>query len=133
VIRLSFILDRIIFNNVKNVQKRNARGIVVSYDQFVKLFPAPGLQDLTDTRSRSVDRSLILEEFRELCESALSTCLNQEQRSIFLAGELLEVNDHAGSRLFNISRVNFRKKLSRARKSVYGFIRTKYGDEYSMA
>lgn len=120
---------RIIFNHVTNVRKKSAKELVRSYWEAEKNGTIPRPFDLPDDKNKPVDAPLILKEFRECCETALERCLDSEQRSIFVAGEFNGVNDRIGSRLFKVSRVNFRKKLSRARKSVYEFVRARYGDE----
>jgi hypothetical protein len=54
-------------------------------------------------------------------------CLEREQRLVFILGELFHVNHDLGANLLNISKDNFRQKLSRARKDLYNFMNNKCG------
>jgi RNA polymerase sigma factor (sigma-70 family) len=120
-------LYRIITNHVINMKKKRSRGIALSFDQRGKYSDEPPIAEIPDPRCRPVELPLMLEEVRIFCMMGMLLCLDLEQRMIFVLGDILEINDMVGSRLFEISRVNYRKKLSRARKSVYGFMRERCG------
>ena len=49
-------------------------------------------------------------------------CLNTEQRAIFVLGDIFEIKSHIASEIFDITKDNFRKKLSRARNDLYHFM-----------
>ena len=54
-------------------------------------------------------------------------CLDREQRLIYILGSIFDLNDKAGSEIMEISRDNFRQKLSRARRDLYNFMNNKCG------
>ena len=49
-------------------------------------------------------------------------CLDREQRLIYVLGEIFGVTDVIGAELLEISRQNFRQKLSRARRDLHSFM-----------
>jgi len=68
-----------------------------------------------------------VEEAKIGCMNGMLLCLNREQRLIYILGELFQVSDKTGSEIMEISRANFRVRLSRARKQLYGFMNDKCG------
>ncbi|MEM9022781.1 MAG: RNA polymerase sigma factor, partial [Bacteroidota bacterium] len=70
------------------------------------------------------------EEIREVrltCLAGMLLCLSKEQRLVYLVGEVFGANHTIGSELLEISKANFRMKLSRARKDLYQFMANKCG------
>jgi RNA polymerase sigma factor (sigma-70 family) len=120
-------LYRIIANHVINMKKKRARREHVSLSQSGRYADAPVIKDIPDPRCLPVELPMILEEVRIFRLMGMLLCLDLEQRMIFVLGDIFEINDLVGSRLFEISRANYRQKLSRARKRVYGFMRARCG------
>jgi hypothetical protein len=60
-------------------------------------------------------------------------CLEPRQRIAFLIGEVLGVTDDVGAEVLETSPGNFRQILSRARKTLYGFLQRHCGlaDEHN--
>jgi hypothetical protein len=83
--------------------------------------------ELPVQESLPIDRSLVIEEVKLMCLMGMLLCLNREQRLTFILGEIFEVSDTLGSKIFNISKANYRQRLSRARKRVYTFTKEKCG------
>lgn len=119
-------LQRIVTNHVINTVKRKSREMSTCFSQYGSMWNNMSLVDLPDPHSIPVDLHLIMEEACTYYMMGIMHCLLPEQRMIFILGDLFEVNDCVGSEVFRISRVNYRKKLSRARKRVYGFVRENY-------
>lgn len=120
-------LYRIISNHVINMERKNANSTVIFFNQLDRYPEDNQTVQIPDPRSVEVGLPVIIEEMMDFFRMGLILCLNLEQRLIFLAGEIMGINDVTGSRLFEISRVNYRKRLSRAKRSVYSFVRAKYG------
>ena len=59
--------------------------------------------------------------------NAMLLCLDREQRLIFILGNMFNVNDEVGSEILDMTKVNFRQKLSRARKQLANFMTDKCG------
>jgi uncharacterized protein (TIGR02246 family) len=54
-------------------------------------------------------------------------CLDREQRLIYILGDIFGVSDRLGAELLELSRDNFRQKLSRARRDLQSFAQDKCG------
>lgn len=70
------------------------------------------------------------EEIREVrlqCLSGMLLCLNKEQRMIYIIGEIFGADHNIGSEIMEISKANYRMKLSKARKDLYNFMDHKCG------
>jgi RNA polymerase sigma factor (sigma-70 family) len=106
-------LYRIVVNQVLNMKR--ARGEAAEWDFATYgrgLDSAPDA-DLPDPRSVPVDVQLVVDEARIGCSSGMLLCLDREQRLVYILGEIFGVSDAIGSELLDISRDNFRQKLSR--------------------
>ena len=118
---------RIAVNHVINMKKRPAELKVVSFDQYWQDIHATRNVEFPEEEYNQVEKKIILEEVKIHCMIALLLCLNRVNRLVFILGEIFGVTDTIGSEILKIKRENFRKRLSRSRKKVYGFIREKCG------
>jgi RNA polymerase sigma factor (sigma-70 family) len=118
---------RIVANHVINMKKRGAENQFVSLSQYWNDIENTPDMDLPDQKSVPVDLPLIVEETTINCMMGMLLCLNRQQRFIFILGEIFRVTDRVGSEIVEISRDNFRQRLSRARKQVYSFMNEKCG------
>jgi RNA polymerase sigma factor (sigma-70 family) len=119
-------LHRIITNHVITTKKRKNRELSMDLSRpGGRPYPLSPF-DPIDHGSIPVDQFLLVEEAGAFFMMGMLFCLNLEQRFIFILGEIFDVHARVGCQVFEISRVNYRKKLSRARKLVYGFIRERY-------
>lgn len=120
-------LYRIVANHVINMKKSAAEKMATSFDLYARSLDEIEDADLPDQHSIPVDLNLLVEEAKISCMSGMLLCLDREQRLIFILGELFGVSDTVGSELLDISRANFRQKLSRARKDLYSFMNDQCG------
>ena len=111
---------RIIANHVINMKKRTREKMYVSFDVYENMIDNMPLRDIPDQSSFQFDLSLVLEEIKIDCFIGMILCLNREQRLIFILGEILGIGNTIGSEIFGISKCNYRQKLFRARKKVFG-------------
>ena len=74
-----------------------------------------------------LDKGMIVEEAKLSCMKGMLLCLTPEQRLVYVMGELFEVPDSVASEVMEISKAAFRKKLSRTREQLYGFMNDKCG------
>ena len=70
---------------------------------------------------------VIVEEARIGCMTAMLMCLDRRQRAAFILGEIFGVEDAMGAEILEVSNVNFRQLLSRARRDLYQFMNGKRG------
>ena len=120
-------LYRIIANHVINMKKRRARWAVVSFDQPGRSREECPITNLPDPKSPPVDLPLLLEEIKNYFRMGILLCLDREHRLIFVFNDIYEVGDIMGSKIFDISRANYRKKVSRARNQVYRYMKARFG------
>ena len=64
---------------------------------------------------------------RNRCMSGMLICLTREQRLIYLLGDVFSIDHTIGAEIFNVSKDNFRKKLSRTRKEFHAFMNQQCG------
>lgn len=104
-------------------RKVAARSVTLSFDQFAADLnvglvadPPPAADDL-----------VMLNELRISCTMAMLLCLDQNHRVAYVLGDILEFDHTQGAEILDISPVNFRKRLSRARADVVAFTATNCG------
>ena len=120
-------LYRIAVNHVLNMKR--ARGEQQNWNFTIYgngLNSAPD-EELPDPKSVPADLKLLVDEARIGCTSGMLLCLDREQRLIYILGEIFGVTDAVGAELLEISRDNFRQKLSRARRDLHSFMQNQCG------
>lgn len=118
---------RIAVNHVLNWRRGRTERLVAGFEGFEqKVDELPDL-DLEDEVVAHAERRLLEEETRIACLSGMLLCLDRAQRVTFILGEVFEVSDVLGGEILDITRQNFRQRLSRARQDLYTFMRGKCG------
>lgn len=64
----------------------------------------------------------LVEETRRSCTLGMLQCLNADERMVIILGELLEVSSDEAATILDISAAAYRKRLSRARQQLVGFV-----------
>ncbi len=118
---------RITANHVINMKTRKYEKFYRSFSQYGRSIDDTADMEIPDRASLPVDVSLVVEETKIGCMFGMLLCLDREQRLIFILGEVLNVTDKIGAEILKVSRVNFRKKLSRARQDIRNFMDHKCG------
>lgn len=118
-------LYRIVFNHFlrmdsKRMEKRGFRFEGIS--QQLDTLPGDDLSILD-----RLEKQEKIEEAKITCMTGMLLCLNREQRLVFILGELFNVDHNLGAELLEITKDNYRKKLSRARKDLYRFMNNQCG------
>ncbi len=120
-------LYRIAANHLLNLKRVKMENLITTFGDYGDVldkipdtdFPAKGVPTPEDL--------MIIEDAKVGCTAGMLICLDREQRIIFILGEIFEVDHNMGSEILNISKDNFRQKLTRARKDLYTFMREKCG------
>ncbi len=120
-------LYRIAANHVINMKKRKKEFEYYSFNKYGSDIVNSPDTELPDQDSVPVEVDLLIEETKIGCMNAMLLCLDREQRLIFILGNIFGVNDEIGSEIMEISKVNFRQKLSRARRQLANFMTNKCG------
>jgi RNA polymerase sigma factor (sigma-70 family) len=74
-----------------------------------------------------VERALLAEEVCRSCTLGMLQCLSREARIVVILGDLFEVSSEEGADILAITPAAFRKRLSRARAELVGFVSCQCG------
>ena len=116
---------RIIKNHFLNSKRSKPFNQVISWTEFGNGLDATKDEPVPD--QYDIDKKLLVKEAKQSCMKGMLLCLTKEQRLIYVMGELFEMPDSKASEILDISKANFRKKLSRTRKQLYNFMNEKCG------
>src|SRR5213083_1798838 len=120
-------LYRIVVNHVLNMKRGRLEPETLTFGCYAHgLDKTPDL-DPPDQTSVPVDVRLIVDEARISCTSGMLLCLDRGQRLVYVLGEIFGVSDAVGGELLEISRDNFRQRLTRARRDLHNFMNDKCG------
>ena len=120
-------LYRIVVNHVLNMKRGRLEPETLTFGCYAHgLDNTPDL-DPPDEASVPVDVRLVVDEARISCTAGMLLCLDRAQRLVYILGEILEVSDAVGAELLEISRDNFRQRLTRARRDLHNFMNDKCG------
>ncbi len=121
-------LYRIVANHVINMKKGRAEKLhCTSFSDYWRSIDRTTDLELPDERSLPLDSQLLVDEVRSSCMQGMLLCLDREQRLVFILGALFQVSDRVGAEILELSRENFRKRLSRARSQLHNFMEGKCG------
>lgn len=118
-------LYRIVFNEFMQTRRRPMEDKWEGFDDFssqLEAIPNPELS--AEEEREQIDRT---KTARVRCMSGMLMCLTREQRLIYLLGDVFQIDHHLGAEIFEISKENFRKKLSRTRKEFHAFMNQQCG------
>jgi len=119
---------RICVNQVLNMKKTiGEQKHADNFDSYWKNIENTPDHELPVQESYDVEMKVLVNEVKVSCMSGMLLCLDREQRLVFILGVIFQVSDKVGSEILDISRDNFRQKLSRARKQIINFMENKCG------
>ncbi len=111
---------RITFNHVLTMKRMGKEKVFSSFEEHSNILDK--LSDKDPEDNYPVGIKLLVEETKIDCMSGMLLCLNREQRLVFIVGGIFGVNSKNGASLLDLSEVNFRKRLSRARSDLKSFM-----------
>ena len=117
-------LYRIVTNHFL-MGKRSADENTFSFDAMTT-----GLENTPDVEMTELEREEkknLIREMNYMCMSGMLLCLTRDQRLVYILGEMFSADHTIGSEILNISKDNFRKKLSRARADIHNFMNNRCG------
>ncbi len=85
------------------------------------MFRADLENGLVATATPSAEDTLMLNELRISCTMAMLLCLNLKHRIAYVLGDILELDHGEAADVLEISKANYRKRLSRGRGQVVAF------------
>lgn len=113
---------RIAINHLLNVRKSEMERQGVTFTDLGREMNSLPDHNLPDPKSVPVDLSVLVEEAKVGCTTAMLMCLDRRQRLAFILGEVFGVCDRIGAEVMEVSPDNFRQLLSRARRDLYSFM-----------
>jgi RNA polymerase sigma factor (sigma-70 family) len=119
---------RIVVNQVLNMKKSiGEQRHASSFEEYWKVIENTPDHELPKQEHYDVEMRVLVNEVKVSCMSGMLLCLDREQRLIYILGVIFQVTDKIGAEIMDISRDNFRQKLSRARKQIFNFMHDKCG------
>ncbi len=119
---------RIVINQVLNTKKSlGEKKHASNFDDYWKIIENVPDKDLPSQENYDVEMRTLVNEVKVSCMSGMLLCLDREQRIVFILGTIFQVSDKVGAEILDITRDNFRQKLSRARKQIFNFMNNKCG------
>lgn len=116
---------RIVVNHFLQQEKQKMEMVFNSFEAVDHT-----LNVLGDNPLSEIEQEERMDEVREMnlmCMSGMLLCLTREQRIIYILGEMFAASHTIGSEILEISKDNFRTKLSKARKDMYNFMNNRCG------
>lgn len=106
---------RVAANYLQGARKIQSRDPGLNFEMF--------RQDLESglTDPPAADDKVLLNELRISCTMAMLLCLDLKHRIAYVLGDILELGHAEAAEVLEISRENYRKRLSRARSEVVAF------------
>ena len=74
-----------------------------------------------------VDKDLLLRELKIGCTHAMLLCLERDYRVIFILSVIFKTNSRDGAYIMEVTPETYRKRLSRAKKKISGFMENNCG------
>ena len=112
---------RIAANHLLDIRRKAAGIAGGSLDECDRMIEALAAKDWSESTSESY-QGLVVEEIRISCIQGLFQCLNRERRVAFILSQVFDVSGEDGAEILGISGAAFRKRLSRAKEALYGFM-----------
>jgi RNA polymerase sigma factor (sigma-70 family) len=118
-------LYRIVFNQFMQSKRKPMESKWKSFDDFSEKLNAIPSPDLT--AEEEIEQKDRTKTARVRCMSGMLMCLTREQRLIYILGDVFQIDHNVGAEIFEISKENYRKKLSRTRKEFHAFMNKQCG------
>jgi RNA polymerase sigma factor (sigma-70 family) len=113
---------RIAVNHVLDFRRSRPEQVVTGFGCYEEYLANAADTELTVGKEQLPETQLLVEEARISCVMGMLLCLDRNQRVVFLLGEILETGDVLGAELLELTRENFRQRLSRAREQLGAFM-----------
>ena len=111
-------VHRIAVNHLLDRAKSAVERMELTFD----VYATDLLDGLASSPSTSPDAALLEREVQLACTHAMLTCLDRDHRVAYILGEIFEVDSDDGGYICEIPPATYRKRLSRARQRVRGFL-----------
>lgn len=117
---------RIAPNTLLTLRKQRMEERSMSFEEFGEDL-VHGLSDEAPRAGLDIRQSLLLEEVKIGCTSAMLMCLDRDHRMAYILDKIVELDHKEAGEVLKISPAAFRKRLSRARQRITAFMTSRYG------
>lgn len=116
---------RIVWNHFLNERKKPNGPFMDNFDELgAQLDNAPSIDISFEEQEAKKEE---IREVRLQCLSGMLLCLTQDQRLVYIIGDIFDADHNIGSEIMGVSKGTYRKKLSRARNDLHNFMQNKCG------
>ena len=116
---------RVATNHLLNVRRSRVEKESLTFEAFGRDL-ADGLADPGEApaarRADEADQALLEEEVKIGCTQAMLLCLDRDERIAYILGDVFELQSDDAGEVLGIEPATYRKRLSRARTRVRGFM-----------
>ncbi|HYA13696.1 MAG TPA: RNA polymerase sigma factor [Syntrophales bacterium] len=112
---------RVAANHLLTMRKRRAELKAVSFEEYEESCDLRSAENWQELESEPL-QNLYVEEIRISCLQGLLLCLDREHRLAYLLADIFDVDGEQGAAVLEITPTAFRKRLSRARERIQGFL-----------
>ncbi len=117
-------VHRVAVNHLLDRKRSRVERAGLSFTAFAEDLRT-GLEPIAPNADPELD--LLAREVKHSCTLALLTCLDREQRVAYILGEVFGVSSTDGAWICSTNEAAYRKRLSRARVAVRGFVEAECG------
>ena len=117
---------RVAANYLLTTRKRRAEREELTFERFAEQLDA-GLAPQAPGPAAEVEQRLLVEEVKLGCTQGMLLCLDRDHRLAYILGDVFGVTSQEAAAIIGISPVAFRKRLSRARARLHGFMERSCG------
>jgi RNA polymerase sigma factor (sigma-70 family) len=111
---------RVAVNHLLTTRQRRAERAAMSFDAFAEDL-ATGLDEPYE--AGAVDAGLLAEEVKVGCTQGMLLCLDRPHRAAYILGEVFGLSGEEAASILQIEPAAYRKRLSRSRARLQGFMR----------
>lgn len=116
---------RIVVNHFLVSKRKSSESIFTSFDTMAKGLDQTPDSEMSETEKK--ENKAFIKEMNYSCMNGMLLCLTREQRLVYILGEMFNADHNVGSEILEISKDNFRQRLSRSRKDLFNFMNNKCG------
>lgn len=116
---------RIVMNCFLDAKRGRLEAVVKSFEGYGEELDRIPVEDLEGPPS--AERTLLVEEAKLGCMLGMLLCLDREQRTAFVLGEIFECPSPLAAEILDTTPAAFRKRLERARADLSAFMQERCG------
>jgi RNA polymerase sigma factor (sigma-70 family) len=117
---------RVAANHLLTTRKRRAEREELTFDRFAEQIDE-GLRSATPSPAAQVEDRLLVEEVKLGCTQGMLLCLDRDLRLAYILGHVFGLKSDDAAEIAGVSAATFRKRLSRARHRLHGFMQRTCG------